>query len=176
LGPVVADLRQVFLDVPQPVAVITGLSPTMEPVGMTISSLTSASLAPPLVLFCPAVTSRAWAAARERGVFAVNLLGHQHGELAARFAGRPGVRFAGLRTLPTDDGLPMLTDAVTVLVCNVHDEHPAGDHTVVLGNVRAVYALRDGTGLDTVSLRVKRTPSRDDPAPPQIEPRCARRV
>jgi flavin reductase (DIM6/NTAB) family NADH-FMN oxidoreductase RutF len=161
LGPVVAvdDLRQVFLELPQPVAVVTGLSPSGEPVGMTVSSLTSASLAPPLVLFCPAVTSRAWAAARERGSFAVNILGHQHGELAVRFAG-PGDRFAGLPTLPTDDGIPVLADALTVLVCDVRDEHPAGDHTVVLGRVRAVYALRDGTGLDTVSLRLRTTPSR----------------
>ena len=89
---------------------------------MTVSSLTSASLAPPLVLFCPAVTSRAWAAARERGTFAVNVLGHQHGELAVRFAG-PRDRFAGLRTLPMD-GIPVLADALTALVCDIHDEHP----------------------------------------------------
>jgi 3-hydroxy-9,10-secoandrosta-1,3,5(10)-triene-9,17-dione monooxygenase reductase component len=154
LGPVVAvdDLRRAFLDLPQPVAVVTSLSRSGEPVGMTVSSLTSASLAPPLVLFCPAVTSRAWAAARERGSFAVNILGHQHGELAVRFA-RPGDRFAGLRTVPTVDRIPVLADALTVLVCDLHDEHPAGDHTVVLGRVRAVRALRDGTGLDTVSLR-----------------------
>ena len=161
LSPVVAaeDLRQVFLGLPQPVAVVTGLSPSGQPVGMTVSSLTSASLAPPLVLFCPAVTSRTWAAARERGTFAVNILGHQHVELAVRFAG-PGDRFAGLRTLPADVGIPMLADALTVLVCDVGDEHPAGDHTVVLGRVRAVHALRDGTGLDTVSLRARGTPPR----------------
>ena len=155
LGPAVAidDLRHVFLDLPQPVAVVTSLGPSAEPVGMTVSSLTSASLAPPLVLFCPAVTSRAWAAARERGSFAVNILGHKHAELAVRFAG-PGDRFAGLRTLPTDDGIPVLADALSVLVCDVRDEYPAGDHTVVLGQVRAVHALRNGTGLDTVSLRV----------------------
>ena len=117
LGPVVADLRQVFLDLPQPVAVVTGISPSGAAVGMTVSSLTSVSLAPPLVLFCPRVTSRAWAAARERGSFAVNILGHQQGELAVRFAG-PGDRFAGLRPLPTDDGIPTLADALTVLVCD----------------------------------------------------------
>jgi len=43
LGSVVADLRQVFLDLPQPVAVVTGLSPSGEAVGMTDSSLTSVS-------------------------------------------------------------------------------------------------------------------------------------
>jgi hypothetical protein len=42
-----------------------------------------------------------------------------------------------------------------VLVCDLRDEHPAGDHTVVIGRVRAVHPLRDGTGLDTVSLRVR---------------------
>jgi flavin reductase (DIM6/NTAB) family NADH-FMN oxidoreductase RutF len=164
LGPVVAvDLRRVFLDLPQPVAVVTGLGPFGEPVGMTVSSLASASLAPPLVLFCPAVTSRTWAAARERGSFAVNILGRQHGQLAERFA-RPDDRFVGLRTLPTNDGIPVLADALTVLVCDVHDEHPAGDHTVVLGRVRAVHSLRDGTGLDTVSLQARGTPPLGDAA------------
>jgi flavin reductase (DIM6/NTAB) family NADH-FMN oxidoreductase RutF len=147
-----AVLRRAFRDLPQPVAVVTGRSSSGQPVGMTVSSLTSASLTPPLVLFCPAVTSRAWAAARERGSFAVNVLGHQHGELAVRFAG-PGDRFAGLPTLPTDDGIPVLADALTVFLCELRDEHPAGDHTVVLGRVRAVHALRVGAGLDTVSLR-----------------------
>ena len=54
------DMRQAFRDVPQPVAVVTGLSSSGQPLGMTISSLTSVSLAPPLVLFCAAVGSRAW--------------------------------------------------------------------------------------------------------------------
>ena len=57
LGVVAADdLRQVFAHVPQPVTVVSGLGPRAEPVGMTVSCLTSASLTPPLVLFCPAVT------------------------------------------------------------------------------------------------------------------------
>jgi 3-hydroxy-9,10-secoandrosta-1,3,5(10)-triene-9,17-dione monooxygenase reductase component len=155
-GPVaaVADLRRVFRDVPQPVAVVTGLSPAGQPVGMTVSSLTTASLTPPLVLFCPALTSSAWAAARQRGRFAVNILGHQQRELAARFA-EPGDRFAGVRTLPTHDRIPILADALSALVCEVDDEHPAGDHSVVLGRVRAVHALHDGTGLSVVSLRTK---------------------
>jgi 3-hydroxy-9,10-secoandrosta-1,3,5(10)-triene-9,17-dione monooxygenase reductase component len=68
LDPILANgLRQVFLDLPRPVAVVTGLSPSGQPVGVTVSSLTSASLTPPLVLFCPALTSRTWATARQRG-------------------------------------------------------------------------------------------------------------
>ena len=146
------DLRQVFLDVPQPVAVISGLGVSGQPVGMTVSSLTSASLTPPLLLFCPAATSRAWAELRPQGLFAVSILGYGDGQLAARFAG-PGDRFAGVRTLPMDYGIPALADALTVVLCDVRDERQAGDHTVVLAEVRAVHALRDGAGLDTVSLR-----------------------
>jgi flavin reductase (DIM6/NTAB) family NADH-FMN oxidoreductase RutF len=142
----------VLSTVPKPVAVVTGLGPEGEPVGMTVSSLTTVSLAPPLVLFCPAVTSRAWAAARERGSFAVNILGRQQSALAMRFSG-PGDRFAGLSTAFTEDGIPMLADALAVLVCVVRDEHRAADHTLVLARVCAVHALHQGTVLDTVSLR-----------------------
>ena len=117
LGPIVAvdDLRRAFLDLPQPVAVVTGLSPSGEAVGMTVSSLTSVSLAPLLVLFCPTVTSRAWAAARERGSFAVNILGHRQGELAVRFAG-PGDRFIVIGEPTIEKGLDKaLTKAAKVV-------------------------------------------------------------
>ncbi|MGR6964415.1 flavin reductase family protein [Geodermatophilus sp. URMC 61] len=146
------ELRQVFRGLAQPVVVVTGRSLSGEPVGMTVSSLVSVSLTPPLLLFCPATTSRTWTTAREWGAFAVNVLGREHTGLAARFAG-PGDRFAGLRTAAADDGVPLLADALTALHCAVHDEYPAGDHTVVLGRVRAVRRFRDGTGLDTVSMR-----------------------
>jgi 3-hydroxy-9,10-secoandrosta-1,3,5(10)-triene-9,17-dione monooxygenase reductase component len=148
------NLRQVFRSVPQPVAVVSGLTPSGEPVGMTVSSLTTASLRPPLVLFCPAATSRAWASAREHGVFAVNLLGRQHTELALRFAG-PGDRFENVRTRITPLGIPVLADALTALICDVGEEHPAGDHTVVLARVLAIHGHHHGTGLDTVSLRTR---------------------
>lgn len=153
----VLDLRQVFRDLPQPVVVVSGLDRSGTPVGMTVSSLTTASLAPPMVAFCPAVTSRAWAAVRERGSFAVNVLGHRHIELATQFAG-PGDRFAGVRTKAAEDGVPLLTDALASFLCDMYQEHPAGDHTLVLGLVRAVDRHHGGTGLDTVSLRMRRTP------------------
>jgi 3-hydroxy-9,10-secoandrosta-1,3,5(10)-triene-9,17-dione monooxygenase reductase component len=158
LGRTVDSLRQVFTDVPQPVAVVTSLSLTGEPIGMTVSSLASASLSPALVLFCPATTSRTWGRARRRGCFAVNILRRQHSELALQFSG-PGDRFAGVRTLLTEDGIPVLADALTALICDVRDEHPAGDHTVVVGRVRTIHTLCDGPALDTVSFRVERDKS-----------------
>ena len=55
----------------------------------------------------------------------MNILGRQQRRLAMRFA-EPGDRFAGVRTLPVDGDLPALADAMTVLVCDVHEESPAG--------------------------------------------------
>jgi flavin reductase (DIM6/NTAB) family NADH-FMN oxidoreductase RutF len=62
-----------------------------------------------------------------------------------------------------------------VLVCEVHDEQPAGDHTVVLGRVRTVRTLGDGTGLDTVSLRIRARHSDDQHSFHEARPRVAAR-
>ena len=48
------------------VTVVTSMSGG-EPVGMTCQSFCSVSLSPPLVLFCPAKTSRAWPLMRQAG-------------------------------------------------------------------------------------------------------------
>jgi len=117
----------VFRGLAQPVVVVTGRSLSGEPAGMTVSSLVPASLTPPLLLFCPATTSRTWAAARERGAFAVHVLGREQTGLAARFAG-PGDRFAGLRTVAAEDGVPLPADALTALHCAVHEEFGRRPH------------------------------------------------
>src|SRR5687768_2032931 len=54
------------------VTVVTGVSGG-EPVGMTCQSFASVSLDPPLVLFVPAKTSRAWPRMQRTGTFCVNL-------------------------------------------------------------------------------------------------------
>ena len=49
------------------VTVVTSMSGD-EPVGMTCQSFSSVSLEPPLVMFCPAKTSRAWPLMRQAGL------------------------------------------------------------------------------------------------------------
>src|SRR5919205_1109278 len=64
--------------------------------GATASAVSSVSLDPPSLLVClnrAAVTERA---VRESGSFAVNILREDQGELAIRFAGRHGDKFAGV--------------------------------------------------------------------------------
>jgi 3-hydroxy-9,10-secoandrosta-1,3,5(10)-triene-9,17-dione monooxygenase reductase component len=153
-GPTPSDeaLRLVLRQVTEPVVVVTGASPEGTPVGMTVSSFAVASLTPPLLLVCPHVASRTWADLAGVGSFAVNLLSRHQTGLARRFAGG-GDRFAGVRTVPADDGTPLLVDALAALRCDVDDTMTAGDHVVALGRIRELHALRDGQGLDTVTLR-----------------------
>jgi len=116
------------------VAFVTA-APNGEPAGLIVNSLTSVSLEPPLVSFWPSRDSLSWARMRRAGRFGVNLLGRQHERFAIRAAPAGADRFAGLDWEPGPGGVPLLTDALTSLECEIVAEHPAGDHWIVVGRV-----------------------------------------
>ncbi|MCX5410214.1 flavin reductase [Streptomyces sp. NBC_00335] len=108
--------------------------------GMTASSFSSVSLAPPLVLVCLDQRIRSHDLLLRNGVFAVNVLGRDHLALGRRFAGmEPGVtdRFASGDWLPGATGSPVLTDSAAWVDCRVLHRYPGGDHTIFLGEVVA---------------------------------------
>ena len=122
------------------VAFVTA-APGGEPAGLIVNSLTSVSLEPPLVSFCPARSSLTWQRMRKAGRFAVNILGRQH-EQFARCATPPGAdRFAGLDWTPGSGGAPLLDDALACIECDIAAEHPAGDHWIVVGRVRDLHVF-----------------------------------
>jgi flavin reductase (DIM6/NTAB) family NADH-FMN oxidoreductase RutF len=95
------------------------------PLGLIVSSFAAVSLDPPLVSFCPARTSLTWRRMLEAGGFAVHVLGDRHGDFARRAAAPGADRFA-----------EPLGDALAVFECELEAEHPAGDHSIVIGRVR----------------------------------------
>jgi 3-hydroxy-9,10-secoandrosta-1,3,5(10)-triene-9,17-dione monooxygenase reductase component len=76
------------------------------------NSLTSVSLEPPLVSFCPSRSSLTWSRMRRAGRFGVNVLGRQHQRFVARATSAGADRFAGLNWEPGRGGVPLLTDAL----------------------------------------------------------------
>jgi flavin reductase (DIM6/NTAB) family NADH-FMN oxidoreductase RutF len=127
------------------VSIITTTTPDGERHGMTANSLTSVSLAPPLLLICLTRGTRTADAVAQRGAFVVNILREQQDSLSNRFA-RPGEdHFAGVATIE-HDGLPILKGTLGYVVCRVDAVHPAGDHEIVLGAVEAV-SLERGSPL-----------------------------
>ena len=116
------------------VTVVTSVSGD-RPVGMTCQSFTSVSLDPPLVLFCPAKTSRAWPQMQRAGFFCVNLLSHDQLELSDAFARKGVDKFAGVTWRPSATGAPLLDGVLGWVDCTIYAVHEAGDHYVVIGRV-----------------------------------------
>jgi 3-hydroxy-9,10-secoandrosta-1,3,5(10)-triene-9,17-dione monooxygenase reductase component len=115
------------------------------PVGMTCQSFSSVSLEPPLVMFCPAKTSRAWPLMQRAGFFCVNILAAGQADVSTAMATKGTDKFDGIEWRPASTGAPLLNGVVGYVDCTVHSVHEAGDHYVVLGRVRE---LGFGTGHD----------------------------
>jgi 3-hydroxy-9,10-secoandrosta-1,3,5(10)-triene-9,17-dione monooxygenase reductase component len=116
------------------VAFVTA-APDGEPTGLIVNSLTSVSLEPSLVSFCPARSSFTWTHMRRARRFAVNVLGWQHEPFATRATPAGADRFADIDWEPGRHGAPLLKDALVTLECRIAAEHAAGDHSIVVGHV-----------------------------------------
>jgi flavin reductase (DIM6/NTAB) family NADH-FMN oxidoreductase RutF len=76
---------------------------------------------------------------RRTGRFGVNVLAGDHEQFVLRAAPAGADRFAGLDWVPGRDGVPLLTDALASLECKIVAEHPAGDHSIVVGRVEHLH-------------------------------------
>jgi 3-hydroxy-9,10-secoandrosta-1,3,5(10)-triene-9,17-dione monooxygenase reductase component len=125
--------RTVLGHLPTGVTVVTAHH-SEGPVAMSANSVTSVSLEPPMILFCPAKSSTSWPRIRESGRFCVNIFGARHEEISRRFAARGVDRFAGVAWHERAAG-PALDEAVAWIECTIEAEHEAGDHMIVVGAV-----------------------------------------
>ena len=120
---------------PTGVAIVTTLSETGAPVGLTISSFNSVSLAPPLILWSLAQSSECLDDFQARRGFAINILSADQTDLCNRFASAHDDRFDGISWAASAEGLPVLKDIAAVLICETHAVHDGGDHEIYLGKV-----------------------------------------
>jgi flavin reductase (DIM6/NTAB) family NADH-FMN oxidoreductase RutF len=142
--------RQVLGHLPTGVTVVTAHHAS-GPVAMSANSVTSVSLDPPLILFCPAKSSTSWPKIRESGRFCVNVFAAHHEEASRRFAATGVDRFAGVDWHARPSG-PALDDAVAWIECTIDAEHDAGDHVIVVGAVNQL-DMREGEASPLVFFR-----------------------
>jgi 3-hydroxy-9,10-secoandrosta-1,3,5(10)-triene-9,17-dione monooxygenase reductase component len=121
------------------VAVIAGHDGT-RPVGFACQSVTSVSLDPPYVSFCPARTSSSWPVIRSTGRLSINVLADEQRDLCARFAVSGGDKFDGVDWSPGHNGAPILGGVLATIEAEVAFEHDAGDHTIVVAHVTGLCA------------------------------------
>jgi 3-hydroxy-9,10-secoandrosta-1,3,5(10)-triene-9,17-dione monooxygenase reductase component len=117
------------------VTVVTSMSGD-EPVGMTCQSFSSVSLDPPLVIFCPAKTSRAWPLMRQAGFFCVNFLSAGQEDISDGMASKGSEKFDGVGWKPASTGAPLIDGVLGYVDCTIDRVHEAGDHYIVVGLVQ----------------------------------------
>ncbi len=109
------------------------------PAGFACQSFVSLSLDPPLVAFMVGRTSTTWPRIASAGVFCVNVLGAEQGELCRAFAASGGDKFAGVDWAAAPvTGSPLLAGVPAWVDCSVHAVHTGGDHLIVVGLVAAL--------------------------------------
>jgi len=119
------------------VTVVTARGEDDLPVGITVSAFTSVSLEPPLVLACIDKRASLHSCLTEGRHFAVNILAHDQEHLSRRFASKDQDRFDGAGYREGLDGVPLLEGALAFIECRVVHVYPAGDHTIVVGEVES---------------------------------------
>ena len=108
------------------------------PIGFTCGSFYSVSVAPPLVSFCVMKESASYPAIRAAGRFAVNILSCEQSAISNQFAKRGADKFKGIAYSSSPLGNPLIDQCLNWLDCEIYAEHEAGDHLIVIGEVKAL--------------------------------------
>lgn len=140
------------------VTVVTSVRTDGSPVGITVSSFTSVSMDPPLVLVCIHERSRILEDLLQSGRFGLNILASHQEEISSRFAARAPDRFEGLAWYSGTTGVPLLSGVLATIECAVERAVPGGDHQILIGSVLAL-SSREGVALARFSSNYHALPA-----------------
>ena len=110
--------------------------------GLTATAVTSLSAEPPRLLVCVNRQGTTYETISKSRIFAINVLGIEHKDLAMQFAGMTDVpetdRFSDALWNTGKTGAPLLNSALASFDCEVENIMDVGSHGIVVGNVRSV--------------------------------------
>ncbi|AZC23918.1 flavin reductase family protein [Pseudomonas sessilinigenes] len=109
-----------------------------EPIGFTCQSFYSVSMSPPLVSFSVMSNSASYPKIRQAGRFVVNILSGEQVNISNQFARRGTDKWRGVQWQESPLGNPIIAGSLHWLDCEIHAEHAAGDHLIVIGEVKAL--------------------------------------
>jgi flavin reductase (DIM6/NTAB) family NADH-FMN oxidoreductase RutF len=105
--------------------------------GLTVSSFTSLSLDPPLILVAIDNRSTSRDDIRRNGSFAVSILSVDQEEASRKFA-TPGPKdFSTFAWKTAVTGAPILEGSLAWVDCRLHSVLPGGDHEIFVGEIVA---------------------------------------
>jgi flavin reductase (DIM6/NTAB) family NADH-FMN oxidoreductase RutF len=117
------------------VAIASVLDENGAPHGLTVSSFTSVSLDPPLILICLGHAVASIELFRAAGHFGINILGEDQRPLSELFARKGQDRFDGLEWRRGVSGVPLLKGVLATMECAVRRQVTAGDHDILIGEM-----------------------------------------
>lgn len=105
--------------------------------GMTVTAVTSVSMAPPSLMVCLNSRTLLHEMLLSQADFAVNVLSHAHPQLSDAFSGKvePAERFARGGWERDPAGMMVLPSAHATVVCRRMAAIPYGTHTIFIGQV-----------------------------------------
>ena len=134
------DLRALMRRFPSGVSVVTAAYDGAR-LGLTVGSLVSLSLEPPLVGVSVSRQTPLHEVIRRSGAFAVSLLSGTQEHLAQHFARSgmpPLVMWRGIETRDGAVGAPLLAGAIGWIECRSWAEYAASTHTFFVGEAVAL--------------------------------------
>jgi len=142
------ELRALMSRVPSGVAVVT-VNASGQRVGLTVGSLVTLSLEPPLVAIVLSCQAAMHELLRQAGGFGVSILAAEQERLAQHFArGVPPIAmWRGIAAEAGISGAPLLTGALGWIECRLGNELPVGTHTLFVGDVLRVELGEDAPPL-----------------------------
>jgi flavin reductase (DIM6/NTAB) family NADH-FMN oxidoreductase RutF len=114
--------------------------------GMTVSSFTSISLDPPLVMVSLEHSTRTHDMVAQTGFFGITILSEGQQAISERFAGRfsdSQDRFAGLETFTMETGAPFVAGGLAFMDSQITSRIEAGSHTLFIAQVVATRFITD---------------------------------
>ncbi|MGH7701317.1 MAG: flavin reductase family protein [Gemmatimonadales bacterium] len=119
--------------------------------GMTANWVTQAAFEPPMIAVAVENTSKTIGMIRDSHHFAVNVLHQGQRDLAGklgRSSAQAPQKLKGIKTKPAPGAdTPVLADALGWVECRLVTTLPAGDHTLVLGEVIEAGVENEGEAL-----------------------------
>ncbi|MEJ2115989.1 MAG: flavin reductase family protein [Gammaproteobacteria bacterium] len=120
---------------PSGVTIVTSVDDSGNKCGFTASAFSSLSLSPPLILVCLACNADCFDNFNKQKIFAVNIIGPKHEELAFKFATKGCDKFGGNEFIEGSSGLPILADCPVSLECKTTNIYQGGDHVILVGGI-----------------------------------------
>ncbi|WP_407676493.1 flavin reductase family protein [Perspicuibacillus lycopersici] len=123
---------------PTGVTIVTTVTETGIPLGLTVNSIASVSIDPLLILWSIDKSVSSYPEFMKTGHFAIHILAEDQRDICILFATKGIDRFKHCTWEFSNIPLPILTGTASVLQCRTYRTIEAGDHTIIIGEVLSI--------------------------------------